>query len=466
MAAEGEQNSSSSSEMEVDAVVVSDSTSNQRAIELLELKNPNMSLAQSIHRMLVIVNGTLEDPAAVRLSKSLPETVMKMIAGPEVENPSLYRYLKETVLLSSFSKYSFDLLNEEKLTAMEATHRITLEQLEAKVEEAKESAGEMEVLATRFEVARFAAKSLGKEEAIAAYDKLLALPKLSSGKIIDAVMECARVASFHGDTKKNGELVDKVCRSFHHSRFPLLFRPFFAYILFHSIFLRLKAVKLSNEGGDWDRRNRLKVYSALNKILNRDFKGAASLLVDCIATFSCNELCSYIDFIVYAILTNILYLPRTEIKAKIVDGPEILSIIKEIPVVYKLVSSLYVCDYTTFLHTLVEIQPILIADRFLQPHAGYLLRELHVLGYKQFLESYKSVTLDSMAASFGVGTEFLDLQLSRFIAAGRLTAKIDKFGGVVETNRPDLKNAQYRDTIQKGDLLLNRIQKLARVVDL
>jgi 26S proteasome regulatory subunit N7 len=226
-------------------------------------------------------------------------------------------------------------------------------------------------------------------------------------------------------------------------------------------------VKLSNEaGGDWDKRNRLKVYSALNKLLIRDLKGAASLLVDCIATFSCNEFCSYTDFVIYAILTNILYLPRTELKSKIVDGPEILSIINDIPVVYKLVSALYECDYRTYLHTIVELQPILTADRFLQPHSGYILRELHVLGYKQFLESYKSVTLESMAMSFGVGTTFLDLQLSRFIAAGRLTAKIDKFGGVVETTRPDLKNSQYRDTIQKGDLLLNRIQKLARVVDL
>jgi len=132
----------------------------------------------------------------------------------------------------------------------------------------------------------------------------------------------------------------------------------------------------------------------------------------------------------------------------------------------KLVNALYECDYKAYLHAMVEVQPILVADRFLQPHAGYIIRELHVLGYKQFLDSYKSVTIESMASSFGVGTQFLDLQLSRFIAAGRLTAKIDKFGGVVETNRPDLKNAQYRDMIQQGDLLLNRIQKLARVVDL
>ena len=132
----------------------------------------------------------------------------------------------------------------------------------------------------------------------------------------------------------------------------------------------------------------------------------------------------------------------------------------------RLANTLYDCDYKAYLHSLVDLQPHLIANRYLQPHAGYLLRELHVLAYQQFLDSYQSVTLESMATSFGVGTEFLDVQLSRFIAAGRLTAKIDKYGGVVETNRPDWKNARYQEMIQKGDLLLNRIQKLGRVVDL
>jgi 26S proteasome regulatory subunit N7 len=169
--------------------------------------------------------------------------------------------------------------------------------------------------------------------------------------------------------------------------------------------------------------------------------------VDCIATFSCYEFCSYTDFVIYAILTNILYLPTTELKSKIVDGPKILSIFNDIPVVYKLVCALYECDYLTYLHTIVELQPILITDQILQPHSGYILRELHVLGYKQFLEYYKSVTLESMAMSFGVGITFLDLQLSHFIAAGRLMAKSDKFGDAVETTRPDLKNSQYRDTI-------------------
>lgn len=38
--------------------------------------------------------------------------------------------------------------------------------------------------------------------------------------------------------------------------------------------------------------------------------------------------------------------------------------------------------------------------------------------------------------------------------------------GIIETNRPDEKNRQYQDVIKKGDLLLNRVQKLSRVINI
>ena len=115
---------------------------------------------------------------------------------------------------------------------------------------------------------------------------------------------------------------------------------------------------------------------------------------------------------------------------------------------------------------MVDVEEVLLQDRYLEPHAAFWMRELHILAYKQFLDAYQSVTLQAMADAFGVSTDFIYYHASRFIAANRLSAKIDKYGGVIVTNRPDLKNAQYREMIQKGDLLLNRIQKLARVVDL
>ena len=60
---------------------------------------------------------------------------------------------------------------------------------------------------------------------------------------------------------------------------------------------------------------------------------------------------------------------------------------------------------------------------------------------------------------------FFYSDVSKFIAAGRLNCVIDKVNGIVETNRPDAKNAQYQQTIKQGDILLNRVQKLSRVIN-
>jgi 26S proteasome regulatory subunit N7 len=82
------------------------------------------------------------------------------------------------------------------------------------------------------------------------------------------------------------------------------------------------------------------------------------------------------------------------------------------------------------------------------------------------LDAYKSVKMSSMARAFGMSVDLLDVELSRFIATGKVNAKVDKVGDVVVTNRPDAKNAQYQNTIKKGDHLLNQIQRLVRVLDI
>eukprot|EP00934_Nitzschia_sp_Nitz4_P000264 Nitzschia sp. Nitz4//scaffold70_size99833//23601//25011//NITZ4_004588-RA/size99833-snap-gene-0.129-mRNA-1//1//CDS//3329557114//264//frame0 len=383
---------------------------------------PPMNLAQQIHQCHVQAPGIVDAAFQTKLLETI---------ATELENPTLYQSLQSVVVGVTGP------LTDSAIQEMVQKHKDHLQSLEDKVEEAKENAGDMEVLDARVSIARFAAKSMSKDQAIEAYEKLLALPKISTGKKVDAWMELARVASFYGDHKKSADFIDS-------------------------------AQKLASEGGgtDWDRRNRLKVYRGLARLLERDMKGAATLLLDCLATFSCSEICSYDEYVRYTILSNLLTLPRPEIKAKLLDGPEVLSVATDIPETLNLIRSLYDCDYKSYLHAMLAMEPILQADRYLHPHMAYWMRELHILAYKQFLDSYQSVTLQAMADAFGVSTDFIDHHASHFIAAGRLSAKIDKYGGVIITNRPDLKNAQYREMIQKGDLLLNRIQKLARVVDM
>eukprot|EP00804_Cyclotella_cryptica_P031162 CCRYP_011756-RA/>CCRYP_011756-RA protein AED:0.31 eAED:0.31 QI:287/1/1/1/1/1/3/1172/463 len=432
--------------------------------------HPSMSLVQDIHRLVMVHSGKLSKEDACQIMGMEPEALLKIVMdrvgtggksvqdaikdneerlkhkteggetaaaaekGAEDElqqpllNPSLYQHLVSALSYPTP-------LSPSDLAALTEHHKSSISDLKSLITKAQEEAGDMEVLAAKLTVARYCTKCCSKEEALEAYEEVVGSPKLSVGKKLDGYLEMARVCSFWGDWKRMGEVLDK-------------------------------ASKVIEKGGDWDRRNRLKAYRAISYLLVRDLQSASKLLVDGIATFSCTELCDYSEFITYAVVTSLLHLPRTELKKSIIDGSEILQVANDIPVVLKLANTLYDCDYKQFLHTLVAINHHLIANRYLQPHAGYIIRELHVLGFRQFLDSYQSVTLESMAASFGVSIEFLDLQLSRFIASGRLTAKIDNVGGIVETNRPDWKNARYREMIQKGDLLLNRIQKLGRVVDL
>jgi 26S proteasome regulatory subunit N7 len=66
-------------------------------------------------------------------------------------------------------------------------------------------------------------------------------------------------------------------------------------------------------------------------------------------------------------------------------------------------------------------------------HAHYFAKEMRLVAYKQYLESFKSVTIENMANAFGVSSDFIDADLSNFIYVGKLNCKIDKVSGVIES---------------------------------
>jgi len=218
------------------------------------------------------------------------------------------------------------------------------------------------------------------------------------------------------------------------------------------------------EGGDWDRRNRLRVYEGMYLLSQRNVQGAADLFLGSVATFTCFELVPYEALVAYAVLSSMVALDRAALQKKVVKNSDVLSTIDKVPHLSELLHSFYECRYRNFFEALVGIHPWMIRDRILARHAPYFVRELRIRAYAQFLQSYQSVTLESMADTFGMSVGFLDRELSRFIGVKRLAAKIDKVSGIVETNRPDAKNAQYQDVIKHGDTLLNQIHKLTRVI--
>jgi hypothetical protein len=154
---------------------------------------PKMALAQDIHKLTVKARGVDADFQAKFFEK----------IATELENPGLYKLLQTSL-------GGGGTVSEATLKEMEDKHTKHVEELEAKVEVAKENSGDMEVMEARIAIARFAAKSMTKDQALEAYKKLLDLPKVSSGKKIDAMMESSRVASFYGDQKKSADFIESV----------------------------------------------------------------------------------------------------------------------------------------------------------------------------------------------------------------------------------------------------------------
>lgn len=340
---------------------------------------------------------------------------------------------------------SYQKLEEEMLAETAKKTR----ELTAGLEDARENRGQVEIMDAQLELASHAVMSGTPEEALG-YWNAIDFKNLTSGKKIDSFMERARLGLMWDNAKMMKESL-------------------------------AEADRLLETGGDWDRRNRLKIYHGVYAMMNRDMERASREFLSSLATFTSDEVFSYERMIFYAVVTSVVALTRVQSKEKLVDAPEVVAALDaagrgagegaagraagDLHAAGALLTSLYECRYRDFMECLVRISSVVEGDFYLSRHARWYLREIRVRAYAQFLASYRSVKLVSMAKAFGVSVEFLDGELSKFIALKRLAAKIDKVGGVIETMQPDAVNAKYQQVIRQGDALLNRIQKLSRAIN-
>lgn len=326
-------------------------------------------------------------------------------------------------------------VDQSQLEKFKAKTADELKTIEEKITDATENLGDTEVREALYEKAQFLCKiGVPKEERNKNY-KIAEEKTIAIGHKLDMVFSQLIASIFDGDFVSMSSLIEK-CKD------------------------------LLEQGGDWERKNKLKVYEGVYLMATRSFKQAGELFLTSVATFTTTELFPYNILVLYTIITTIVSLDRVALKKKIVDAPEILTVIGEIPCLEQLLNSLYNCKYGEFFKALPDVADLIKMDMFLEPHHRYFLREIRIVVYSQFLESYKSVSLSAMAATFGLSVEFLTKELATFIVSGALNCKIDKVAGVVETIQPDSKNTLYQATIKKGDHLLNKIQKLGRVIDM
>jgi len=375
-------------------------------------KIPDLNIAQWIFTMK-------RNPADETTKTKLMDVVKEHKAAP------LYEYICKEL------KWSID---AKLMTGMKNSNKETLTTLDAAISDADENLGESELREALLKKSEFLATIGDKDAAIESVRKT-AEKTVGLGNRMDLVFLNIRIGLFFTDHE----------------------------IIKTNI---AKAHQMLEEGGDWDRRNRLKVYEGLYAMSVRDFKLSAKLFLDAISTFTSYELMDYVQFVEYTVWISVLALDRSNLHKDVIKGSEILEVLYQCPDVKKYLFSLYDCQYAEFFQQLGKVEQIFAADRYMAPHYAYYVREMKIKAYAQLLESYRSLTLVYMADAFGVTVEYMDTELCRFIASGRLHAKIDKVGGIVVTNRPDSKNGQYQTCIKQGDILLNRVQKLSRVINI
>ncbi|KAG7663960.1 RPN7 [[Candida] subhashii] len=385
-------------------------------------KIPDYKLSE---QQFLLTNTNLSQNERTKLINEIIETIKKDNLAP------YYKYLQ-----SEIQDFPYD---EALYQEMASKNEETISELKQKIKEAEnEEETELDVVSTTVKLAEYYTKIIDRKNATETFKKVLEICS-GTGNKIDHLLTLARIDFFFNDFPQVAKHLDQI-------------------------------KNLIEKGGDWERRNRFKAYNGIYLLATRNFSEAAKLLIDSLATFTSTELCSYEQIAHYAIVAGVISLDRVDLKEKVIDSPEILSIYSSAPELeplLNLTNSLYTCQYNYFFQYLLETyDKLLLPNKFLYKHANYFLREMRCKAYGQLLESYKSLSIKSMAQNFNITEEFLDHDLCKFIPNKKLNCTIDKVNGIIETNRPDNKNSQYHLLIKQGDNLLTKLQKYGAAVKL
>ncbi|KAL3224786.1 hypothetical protein MRX96_026372 [Rhipicephalus microplus] len=254
-------------------------------------KNPNLELAQI---KFVLAH---HEPGNDKLKQDLMSAITEHNMAP---------FYEETCAELGWP------VDQRFLNNMKTANATEIEKLDSAIEDAEKNLSEMEVREAHLAKAEYLSRIGDKEAALTqlrkTYDKTVSL-----GHRLDLLFHLIRLGLFYLDHDLITRNIDKAKRQ----ALSRLSDPLGHYCPI-----------LIEEGGDWDRRNRLK---------------------DTVSTFTCYELMDYQRFVTYTVLVSIIALPRVELREKVVKGSEILEVLHGVPDISEYLFSLYRCQYAGLL---------------------------------------------------------------------------------------------------------------------
>jgi hypothetical protein len=166
------------------------------------------------------------------------ETLSKLVdASIELDNASCY--------VDAMNSFGF-MGDDSVVDGMRARNAAKLAKIEAEIMDAKENLGEEEVRQSMFAKATALAETGDTKAAIAVFDEIEAQKKTTTGQKVDIAFSKLRIAFAADDLKLMSKTIEK-------------------------------AKEYVEVGGDWERRNRLKVYEAVFFTRTRHFSEAANM---------------------------------------------------------------------------------------------------------------------------------------------------------------------------------------------
>lgn len=161
-----------------------------------------------------------------------------------------------------------------------------------------------------------------------------------------------------------------------------------------------------------------------------------------------------------------IILNRSDLKKKIISNADVLQALHCNNQLKEFIFTFYNSEYRKFYQALADVEVDMKRDMLLYPHYRFYVREMKIKACDQLLSSYISLKISYMADQFGVTEDYVEDDISHFIASNRLNYKIDKISGQIVNVRSHGRAGMFENIIKQGDLLINRVDKLSRIIDI